>query len=270
MGTAPAEATRGKEAGLLRAARAGVSETYMRLAMAVPNSEIELTAEYLLCQGPSDLAFCNFAGAFAFSSAEGLRRLALRVEELPNVETMYVMTGDGPADSGEVLADLGWSARSDMVMMAWEPGEPAAEASGGFPAPKRCATRTERVEAGAFMTEQFFSRGHRDLKQSIIRATAASPHELYLMELEGEPVAGVMLTRHEESLGLYNLCVEFAHRSQGIGGALVRLCQVEAAQKGVPLTLQCAPLISGYYSGFGFRCIGLMSSLGPPERDPVL
>lgn len=256
------------EEQLVRDARAGLLDTYLCLALAVPNTEVEWTEEMLLVQGPHDLAFCNFAAALNFPSRSRFEQSLARLSGLSHVQTLYHTSGDEPSDASLLLDELGWERRLDLIVMAWRPGEPKAATwwePDREPAPSQ--DRLGRLAVAAFMTEMFFSSGHRDIKQSIVRATAASPHLLCAVEEESHMCGAVMISQHAETVGLYNLCVEHSRRRKGIGARLVRYCQEVAEERSVPLVLQCSPLLMGFYTQFGFRHIGSLQSWGPPAVE---
>ncbi|MCB0825572.1 MAG: GNAT family N-acetyltransferase [Armatimonadetes bacterium] len=250
------------------AARENVIETYLELARAVPQSEIEWRSDYVVVRGPSSLSFCNFAARF--EASHPVHGLAEEIADLSHHWPgfwIFVTDGDRPTDLSERLIQAGFMVRQTLSQMIWEPDGVEYEEFGQV-----MEGLVPRREMARFMADQFFVRTPQSIRAEIAEATARSTHRLISVRDEiGAFLGGVMMSRTPNSVGLYNLCVSPQFRHKGMGSSLVREVQTQATALGVPVVLQChGPLIE-WYETLGFRTVGQLRAFtwGTGWRDII-
>jgi GNAT superfamily N-acetyltransferase len=245
--------------------------TYVELAKGLPGVTLTRGKGCIVCSGPSNLSFSNFAGLFDYPSLEAASEILELVRGAgepgeTSPISLFAMPGDHPLHLHALFDSWGFHPRYELAQMGWRPGEPYwAQVEG--PCMVLASTPDHRLKAAGFMTEQFFPLGKSEVKRSVIQATLASPHDLYTISSGGEIIAAVMLSRCEQGVGLYNLCVRVGWRRRGLGRRLVALCQEEAVSAGLPLTLQCHYDLALWYEASGFRLLG--SLLSYYESPPI-
>lgn len=246
--------------------------TYVELAKGLPGVTVAETDGCIVCSGPSHLSFSNFAGLFDYPSLEAASEIleVVRAAGSPGAVSqigLFTMPGDQPLHLHALFDSWGFHPRYELAQMGWMPGGLLLAQEDG-PCMTLASTADQRTRAAGFMTEQFFPLGKSEVKRSVIQATLASPHNLYTLSSGGEIIAAVMLSRCEQGVGLYNLCVRVGWRRRGLGRRLVTLCQEEARSLNLPLTLQCHYDLAPWYEASGFRLLG--SLLSYYESPPVV
>ncbi len=246
-----------KEIG--RIARENILKTYGDLAVAVGQTEVTDETHFFCCRGPRELPFASFAAGFDFDPHKWMPEVIARLKDLsmqrPGMYT-FVLDGDRPGHLGDHLIAAGWQVRQRLAIMAWSPGSASLE-----PEITLAESADERAAIADFMAWQFFARATRNMRIAIADATRFSPCQLYSFGSPFDPDAAVMVSRTEESVGLYNLCVRKELRGKGIGSRVVASVQSLATRAGHPLILQCDPSLRGWYSRMGMMEIGLLRAL---------
>ncbi len=217
---------------------------------------------WIQVQGPLDLAFCNFLAGWNLTdetAAEGAERVAYVCSDRPGM-SVFVCTGDSPANMGWHLIQAGFELRHTLIEMAFVGTAP------NVPGALHLAQgKEERKRISDFMTRQFFWRGSYEQRRCISDATSSSPHQLYYFGEAMAPTGAIMLVPTDNSLGIYNLCVQESLRGQGIGSQVLSLALMLADHMGVPAVLQCEQTLCGWYSKHGFRQIGAVDAYRLPE-----
>jgi GNAT superfamily N-acetyltransferase len=251
---------------LLRAASANLTETYLRLGLAVPQAAVSEEEAFLLCEGPFDHPICNFATRLRLDpwSARRLRDLAA-VRRSFNV---YVLPGDEPEHVRELLARAGFNPAYRLVQMIAENPDPGPAIE-----PTLAATPEEKLSTAMFMGHQFFTRQNDAFRRRVASATAnAEGMEIYQVEEKAQKVAAVMLCHTSGVLGVYNLCVASARRGRGIGTGVLNWTLALARETGRAVTLQCDARLEGWYSYWGFASTGMVDvySLAKRKQDDII
>lgn len=240
------------------AARQNVITTYTGLALTMDGTSLEDMGGCLLCQGPFDLSFCNFAIGFDLSSdedeaAETINSLGLAADDNPGINLFHI-TGDQPDSLKGLLTDGGFEKRHELASLAWSGSDETPTAI------RQAMTLADRAAVGTFMTNMFFGRGSRMMREKIAFATSAAPHQLWHLGPVSDPIGAVMLVWLKDSLGIYNLCVSEKHRHKGIGREIVDQCKAIAASRGLIAVLQCELGLAHWYETAGFERIGSVES----------
>jgi ribosomal protein S18 acetylase RimI-like enzyme len=236
-------------------ARRCLLATYESLASAVPETKFEEKYGWRLVLGPEDMSFCNCAGGFDLGAPDArraVRELALKSIERPAL-VVYSITGDQPETIPAVLEEEGFRTKHQLVQMALRPTpiEPEADL-------KEAPNMILRRSIAMFMSTQFFSSSPREYRRKISQATAASNHRIFAYGHLHAPAGAVMTSESEESLGIFNLCVREGIRGEGLGTRMVKTLQAEAAEKGLPIILQCEAGLTNWYERLGFEKIGIV------------
>jgi len=235
-------------------------DTYIRLGKAVASSRVSEEASFVACHGPLDHPICNFAARLNLDpwSARQLRDLASSRIAF----NVYAMPGDRPEHLPELLERAGFQRSFELIQMIAEDPEP------GPPIEMRPARSSgERLAVAKFMCEQFFSLQNYSLRKRIAGATAAAEGlDLFDLTERGQPVAAVMLGHGGGVLGVYNLCVASARRGRGIGRAVLDWTLTVARETNRAVTLQCDPLLEGWYRYRGFTVVGRVGVYSLPKR----
>jgi predicted GNAT family acetyltransferase len=251
-------------ARLLASSRENILATYAGLAESVAGARRVRESPWLQIEGPDDMGFSNFIAGWDLDSEVQTRRAAEEVaalcKERPCI-SVFTVAGDRPASIGMQLIEAGFELRHTLVEMAWL-GEHVTAAEGVLVLAQGVE---ERRRIADFMTRQFFWRGSYDQRRRIAEATAKSPNQLYTLDAMDPPRAAIMLVPQEDSLGIYNLCVQEDLRGTGLGGRLVRLAQAMAARHGVPAVLQCEASLARWYQSFGFIRVGSVDAYRLPD-----
>lgn len=249
---------------LISASRSNILATYAGLAESVAGARRTREKPWLQIEGPEDLAFSNFLAGWDFGSDEEARHGAHLAAELcaerPGF-SVFTVAGDRPSDMGRMLLAAGFELRHTLVEMAWSSDVPPS-AEGALVLAQGVE---ERRKIADFMTRQFFWRGSHDQRRKIADATAKSPNQLYTLDGDDPARAAIMLVPLDDSLGIYNLCVQEDLRRHGLGGRLVKLAQALAVRHGVPAVLQCEPALARWYESFGFIRVGAVDAYRLPE-----
>lgn len=233
------------------AALDNVEQTYFSLARLLPGTTISQRRGYRLARSPHRLSFGNFAAAFdGFVSVEETLRDLREDASHPCGLWIYVAEDWAPEGLINALIAEGYTVRQTLSQLTTTlPGQPWR---GLVP----CETAHTRMIAAKFMAEQFFPSAPAKAKSLVAHATASSDHHLLNFELHMRPLASMMLSESEQSIGLYNLCVARNKRKLGYGGQMVRAAMSMAAQQGKPLVLQCHGSLRGWYESLGFEYVG--------------
>lgn len=240
--------------------------TYLRLGLAVPGTT-ELQEEgFSGCVGTFEHAVCNFAAGLRLDpwSAGRLRELAATREAFH----VYSLGSDQPGHRGELLERQGFRIAYRLVQMADTPSDP-----GPYVELARSETLAERQKVATFMGTQFFTRQATTTRQRIATATAhASGLELYELVERKHRVGAVMLSRTENAIGLYNLCIAAARRGKGLGRAVVAWARAAGAAEGKSVCLQCDARLAGWYEHLGFRRVGIVDvySLAKMQQPDIM
>lgn len=251
---------------LIRAASANLVDTYVRLGCAVEGAELVEEDEFLACLGKMEHPICNFATRLNIDpwSARRLGDLAAARQ----VFSVYALPGDKPEHLAEILVRSGFRASYELSQMICEhpdPG-PAVEM-------RMAETPADRQEVATFMGEQFFSRHNDAFRRQIASATArATGLGLYDLRDRAHRIAAVMLGDGGGVLGVYNLCVASARRGRGIGRAVLDWALTLARESGRAVTLQCDPMLEGWYCNRGFVPTGRISvyTLSKRKEDDII
>jgi GNAT superfamily N-acetyltransferase len=166
---------------------------------------------------------------------------------------VFVLPGDSPEYLDELLRRAGFLVNYRLTQMVCEEsGELQSE-------PLEPATGPTRELVARFMAEQFFPRQSAEFREAVAKATAfANGVELFFARRRGRMVGAVLISESQGVLGAYNLCVADGRRGRGIGSSIVNWVAAEAARRGIPVSLQCAPKIEAWYSGLGFKQVGVV------------
>lgn len=235
------------------AARQNVITTYTGLALTMEGTSLEDIEGCLLCQGPFDLSFCNFAIGFDQAAVETINVLAQAAEDNPGINLFHI-TGDRPSDLKNLLTDGGFEKRHELASLAWE-GQCGEKVS-----LVQAVTLADRAAVGNFMTQTFFARGSRMMKEKIAFATSSAPHQLWYLGPIADPIGAVMLVWLKDSIGIYNLCVAEKYRHKGVGRQIVEQCKAISSQRGLLAVLQCELGLAPWYETAGFERIGSVES----------
>ena len=128
----------------------------------------------------------------------------------------------------------------------------------------------ERHTTVEFMSEQFFSKSSRAVRDQMIASTALSREtDLFFVRSGRDLVAACMLSRSDSCLGLYNLCVRSSHRLRGLGATLLRFAADMAKREGRVFTLQCLDEIVPFYTRFGLESIGSIQVMSNFRADSL-
>ena len=241
------------------AAIQNMADTYTRLALAIPDSQPIEDSGFQGCIGCEPLPICNFAVQLRLDpwSAYRLRTLGEQREGFH----VYVSPGDQPAYVEDLLRGADFHKVYELAAMIARPrSEPSEDLSKAEDYAKRC-------EVARFMTSQFFPKQNDNFCERVSFATAqACALDLHHLSHRGKIVAGIMLSRSEGMLGLYNLCVASTSRNRGLGSAVLGWCMDTASIEGRTVTLQCDPSLEGWYASKGFVSFGL--AIEPTKSAP--
>lgn len=242
-------------------ARQNLSETYMGLGECSEGGIAHRNEGFWYCESPVDLAFCNFALHLDLDRYEsGCAGAMTRLRELSRFHSsfrVFAATGDSPSDVREVLSISGFRRQHGLVALG---ANPSGVAPNGGLALLEATDLDSRIDITKFMANQFFSRNSGRLRHHVVESTSRSSHHLFGVELNGQLVAGVMLTGMESAVGLYNLCVLPNLRRKGLGSQIVLKVSEIAFGMGIPVVLQCEPSLEGWYQRLGFRRIGTVEA----------
>jgi GNAT superfamily N-acetyltransferase len=218
------------------------------------------------CTGSFDHAVCNFAAGLDLDpwSANRLRELALT----RNAFHVYSLGSDRPAHRAELLERQGFRVAYRLVQMMDDESDP-----GPYVELARAATLADRQKIATFMGTQFFTRQAVATRQKIATATAnATALELYELVERKHRLGALMLSRTENAIGLYNLCIAAARRGKGLGRAVVAWARSTGAAEGKSVCLQCDARLAGWYEHLGFRRVGIVDvySLAKMQQPDIM
>jgi ribosomal protein S18 acetylase RimI-like enzyme len=226
--------------------------TYLNLGLSVPGSTPLEEGGFAGCVGTFDHAVCNFAAGLDLDpwSARRLREIALT----RGAFHVYSLGDDRPAHRGELLERQGFRVTYRLIQMVDDESDP-----GPYVELTRAETLADRQKVAAFMGAQFFTRQTTATRQTLATATAnASGLELYELVERKHRLGAVMLSRTENAIGLYNLCIAAARRGKGLGRAVVAWARATGAAEGKSVCLQCDVRLAGWYEHLGFRRVGIV------------
>jgi len=228
-------------------------ETYWRLGLASGDIIRQQLTPYRLLHARHGLSVANMAMDFAPMAEHELRD---QVEHLVDIAKLnpnfrlFSVDGD-PLDILPEAYRSGFIVDHELAMLA----APTYTES-DFPTMLRAENGAERTQIAEFILDQFPHRRDPQLRKLIIRANVLSDHELYVAGSLRAPFGALMLSQTEHSIGLYNLCVGYQHRSQGWGKRLVHFAQKVAAIQKKPLVLQSDQRLRDFYENLGCQYVG--------------
>jgi len=240
---------------LLAACRENVVETYLGLALATGGVSIRREPWATISTSEEVHSLHNFSlgidlSAHHASQSAALEELVQLCVRRPSMR-VFSMTGDRPDTLTSQLLLRGFRGHPELAMLARE--EPAT--SRDFILSTAHLPR-ERHRVAEFMVSQFFYGQPAASRRRVIESTTRSMFDLaYVGELR-HPAAAVMLSRTANSLGLYNLCVAPSQRNQGLGSQVLEASMAVADDLHVPLVLQCARDLAGWYRARKFHDSG--------------
>lgn len=240
--------------------------TYGSLGLAIPGTTALEEEGFRGCVGSFAHAVCNFAAGLNLDpwSAGRLRELALGREAFH----VYSLGDDRPAHRGELLERQGFRVTYRLIQMVDDASDP-----GPYVELARAETFADRQRVATFMGTQFFTRQATAARQTIAAATAsASGLELYELVERKHRLGAVMLSRTENAIGLYNLCIAAARRGKGLGRAVVAWARATGAAEGRSVCLQCDARLAGWYEHLGFRRVGIVDvySLAKMQQPDIM
>lgn len=234
------------ESDLALRVRENLIATYLAIGRTFPGAMVRETEAFVLLLSDLNHPSGNFAARLSLDpwSAADLRRLAASRDSFQAV----ALAEDAPEHLTELLRRAGFKVVQRLVSMVAHPSEAKPEIGMAY-----CTEPEERLEAGRFIAEAFFSREPIPIRQAMAEALANAPSLAVHSHIARERiVAAVTLARDADVLGIYNLCVAPAQRGKGLGSAIVRWCLALAAQEGRPVCLQCTPALEPWYAHLGF------------------
>lgn len=230
----------------LDACRENVIETYLGLAMASGGVFIRREPWATISTSEEQHSLHNFSlgmnlPAHPVSEIAALEELVHLCVRRPSMR-VFAMTGDRPAGFSSILSDRGFRAHPELVMLARD----ARASSVEFPL-RTAQLPRDRQRIAEFMVSQFFFGQPAASRRRVMESTARSKFDLAYIGDHRRISAAVMLSRTPTSLGLYNLCVAPSQRNQGLGSQVVEAAMAVADDLQVPLVLQCAHDLAGWY-----------------------
>lgn len=234
---------------LTTAARDNLRATYMGLALCLPGARLEHDRWPTVCVGPGLPTFANFAMEFDAphhwdAVEEVIQRCSVRTDRF----WVFHCDADQDKQLRTRMMRGGFLYRHRLAMLAWEGDAPETFAT--------LRQTTNREETAQFMVNQFFRTSATEMKEAIVASTVRSGHALWYAGAGGAAVGAVMTVATPGVLGLYNLCVDAAHRGLGTGSAIVRAVQAMAAAEKRNVVLQCDESLVGWYERLGFKRLG--------------
>lgn len=108
----------------------------------------------------------------------------------------------------------------------------------------------------AAQQETFLRFQYRAQQQRYTAEGGASEHRIILRD--GQPIGRIIVIRSPEALRLGDIALLAAHRNLGIGAALIRDLQAEAARAGLPVRLHVlhGNRAARLYERLGFVAVG--------------
>ncbi len=236
-------------------ARNNFVATYVGLAAAADHVQVDTFAPYILCRSHHDVPLANFALRFDGVRDEDWDALTHLGSKQVSFRA-YTMDGDSPSDAAKCLIQRGFIRHGQLRVFA-RMDAPATE-----PCPDlfEASSERERRAIADFMVKVFFENRPRTFYEDIAGATAKTPFRLFGYRISGRLAASVMIAETATELGLYNLCVHPKFRMQGIGAKLLDSMSCLAAERNLPLILQCAPRLVDWYSAKKFEQIANVES----------
>lgn len=254
------------EEELVAAGAENLRHTYLSLGLAIPGAMMIEEEGFMGCVGPFDHAVCNFAAGLNLDpwSAGRLRDIAMG----RGAFHVYSLGSDQPSHRAELLERQGFRGTYRLIHMADTPSDP-----GPYVELARAETLAERQKVATFMGTQFFTRQATTTRQRIAAATAmATGLELYELVERKHRVGALMLSRTQNAIGLYNLCIAAARRGKGLGRAVVAWARATGAAEGKSVCLQCDARLAGWYEHLGFRRVGIVDvySLAKMQQPDIM
>jgi N-acetylglutamate synthase-like GNAT family acetyltransferase len=249
-----------RESGLR--VRENLLATYLAIGRTFPGAVVRDTDAFTLLLSDLNHPSGNFAARLSLDpwSAADLRRLAASRDSFQVV----ALSEDAPEHLTELLRRAGFKVVHRLVSMIAHPREAKPEVGMAY-----CTEPEERLEAGRFIAEAFFSREPVPIRQAMAEAVANAPSLAVHSHIARERiVAAVTLSREADILGIYNLCVAPPQRGKGLGSAIVRWCLAQAAQEGRPACLQCTPALEPWYAHLGFTRSTAVTVWSLPKEAP--
>ena len=239
----------------LQIAQQNMLLSYTSLARGVGNTTIHVDEAGTWVTSSHPLSFCHFTAGFSRNSDPARDDKLLQLSNNPNGHWVFVCDGPNPSGLKSHFLNLGFTCRQSLVtMMSTEPGEVT-------PLLSEALSPEARSDISGFMANQFFLNLGHPSRRLVSRATARSSHRLLTIANPEEITGAMMITDCQDSLGLYNLCVEESYRYQGLGSMLVQSAKELAYRKRIPLILQCQPKLVRWYESLGFSEIGFLHAL---------
>lgn len=249
-----------------RASSDNLRQTYFRLAMSIPDTVLVEDPAYRACLGEFEHPICNFAADLKLDPWSGRRLANLAMSR--RSFNVYALPGDEPAHVAELLIRCDFRISYRLIQMASDgaPVEPSIDM-------RRAESAPIRSEIAQFMTDQFFPRQTSGFRRRIAQATADSQVlDLYEMIWGDQRIGGVMLYETELAVGIYNLCIDFPRRGQGLGRLLTNWALRQASLRTKPAILQCDPHLQEWYEKQGFCRTGTIDvyTLSNPVRRDIM
>jgi hypothetical protein len=247
----------------LEASQRDLLETYKRIGVANPGTEVWETDLFVACRSAEKHPVSNFAVSLSLQG--------------PTVEQL-LSWGSGRANyliygfsSAEEPVKEGWGRSYGLrhtnllAMLAWqgESAEPALDI-------RLEEERSRRLEVTRFMATQFFPLQTVATQEVIALATEGSGIDLVSAWWKGEWVGAAMLSRTDELFGIYNLCIAEGRRETGLGRALVRTLQALAVREKRWLSLQCEPRLTAWYESMDFHLIAKVDIWGVDTKKSAV
>ncbi|MBS1704443.1 MAG: GNAT family N-acetyltransferase [Armatimonadetes bacterium] len=240
---------------VIEAARQNVIHTYLDLARTLPEAVLSHTEGFWSCQSKVPIVLANFAIGFDSDNLEAtISALEINAAIRPSYR-VFVVTGDRPSDLAVHLESGRFQKRSQLSELICENVRVEAPLE-----LVEYSDRSSRMRIAKFMIGNFFWRRDAASRDRIIEATARSTHRLLCFEGTRGPIAAVMLTESDHTLGLYNLCVDPLHRRKGIGTQIFLACATRASMDGKRLVLQTEDVLKPWYLRCGCKEFGEVCS----------
>jgi len=234
------------EKSLALRVRQNVLATYLAIGRTFPGAVVRETEPFVLLLSDLNHPSGNFAARLSLDpwSAADLRRIAASRDSFQ----VLALSEDAPEHLTELLRRAGFAVVHRLVSMIARPHDGKSEIGMAY-----CTEWEERLDAGRFIAEAFFSREPAPIRQAMAEAVAIAPSLAVHSHISRERiVAAVTLARDADVLGIYNLCVAPSQRGKGIGTSIVRWCLAQASHEGLPACLQCTPALEPWYARLGF------------------
>lgn len=214
-----------------------IASTYRGIAETMPQSVVSDTPDVLICLAPFAHPLCNFAIVW---NSQGVALAQQAASGRPHFCTYTFERSWAPRS---------WRLTQEMAILK-------ADGTPGLDPLRVVMGARDRLIVARFMCSQFFDTQSRDVRERLAEATARVP-QLELFTVGEHRIVGAgMLHERERAIGLYNICVDGAHRRRGWGASIVHQMLAECGRRNKPGILQCSPDLVDWYRRLGFRNTG--------------